>query len=259
MRSTWPRTAGRFGALLERLGYQAPPYATARSVARGAAARRGRRLPAARAPLLRARRPRDGDRLLARGPRRLPAPARPRGAKPAAARSSSTASSRTPSRWTSTRSATASDGVDRRDHAARRGGRRALRRLRLRAAAALARRGDARADPRRHARASRSALGVVGLLNVQYAVHDGELYVIEANPRASRTVPFVSKAVGLPLAKLACRDHARRAHRRRSACRTAAKGSASASTSRSRRPCCRSTASRAPTRCSAPRCAPPAR
>ncbi len=48
-------------------------------------------------------------------------------------------------------------------------------------------------------------IGVVGLLNVQYAVHAGELYVIEANPRASRTVPFVSKAVGLPLAKLACR------------------------------------------------------
>jgi carbamoyl-phosphate synthase large subunit len=48
-------------------------------------------------------------------------------------------------------------------------------------------------------------LGVVGLMNVQYAVHAGALYVIEANPRASRTVPFVSKAIGLPLAKLACR------------------------------------------------------
>jgi carbamoyl-phosphate synthase large subunit len=48
-------------------------------------------------------------------------------------------------------------------------------------------------------------IGVVGLLNVQYAVVAGELYVLEANPRASRTVPFVSKAVGLALAKLACR------------------------------------------------------
>ena len=49
------------------------------------------------------------------------------------------------------------------------------------------------------------ALGVVGLLNVQFAIHgvDG-LHVIEANPRASRTVPFVSKAIGLPLARLAC-------------------------------------------------------
>ena len=50
------------------------------------------------------------------------------------------------------------------------------------------------------------ALGVVGLLNVQFAIHGDEgLYVIEANPRASRTVPFVSKAIGVPLAKLACR------------------------------------------------------
>ena len=48
-------------------------------------------------------------------------------------------------------------------------------------------------------------VGVVGLMNVQYAIHEGRLYVIEANPRASRTVPFVSKAVGVPLAKLACR------------------------------------------------------
>jgi carbamoyl-phosphate synthase large subunit len=49
------------------------------------------------------------------------------------------------------------------------------------------------------------ALGVVGLINVQYGVLGDDLYVIEANPRASRTVPFVSKATGLPLAKLACR------------------------------------------------------
>ncbi|MGI8593286.1 MAG: carbamoyl-phosphate synthase large subunit [Solirubrobacteraceae bacterium] len=49
------------------------------------------------------------------------------------------------------------------------------------------------------------ALGVVGLLNVQFAVLGDDLYVIEANPRASRTVPFVSKATGVPLAKMACR------------------------------------------------------
>ena len=47
------------------------------------------------------------------------------------------------------------------------------------------------------------ALGVRGLLNVQYAVVGEEVYVLEANPRASRTVPFVSKAIGVPLAKLA--------------------------------------------------------
>ena len=49
------------------------------------------------------------------------------------------------------------------------------------------------------------ALGVVGLLNVQFAIHGEALYVLEANPRASRTVPFVSKAIGVPIAKLACR------------------------------------------------------
>jgi len=49
-------------------------------------------------------------------------------------------------------------------------------------------------------------LGTVGLINIQYAVTlDGSLFVIEANPRASRTVPFVSKAIGVPLAKMACR------------------------------------------------------
>ncbi len=52
-------------------------------------------------------------------------------------------------------------------------------------------------------RALADALDVRGLLNVQYAVKDDELYVIEANPRASRTVPFVSKATGVPLAKVA--------------------------------------------------------
>ena len=46
---------------------------------------------------------------------------------------------------------------------------------------------------------------MVGLINIQYGVFGEDLYVIEANPRASRTVPFVSKATGLPLAKLACR------------------------------------------------------
>ena len=48
-------------------------------------------------------------------------------------------------------------------------------------------------------------LGVVGLINVQYAVKDGEVYVLEVNPRASRTIPFVSKAIGVPLASLAAR------------------------------------------------------
>jgi carbamoyl-phosphate synthase large subunit len=48
-------------------------------------------------------------------------------------------------------------------------------------------------------------LGVVGLMNVQYAIRDGVVYVLEVNPRASRTVPFVSKATGVPLARIAAR------------------------------------------------------
>ncbi len=49
------------------------------------------------------------------------------------------------------------------------------------------------------------ALGVVGLMNVQFAVKDGDIYVLEVNPRASRTVPFVAKATGIPIAKIATR------------------------------------------------------
>jgi carbamoyl-phosphate synthase large subunit len=54
-------------------------------------------------------------------------------------------------------------------------------------------------------RALALALGVVGLLNIQYAIREGTVYVLEVNPRASRTIPFVSKATGVPLAKLAAR------------------------------------------------------
>jgi len=48
-------------------------------------------------------------------------------------------------------------------------------------------------------------LDVIGLLNIQFAVRDGEIFVLEVNPRASRTIPFVSKAIGVPLAKLAAK------------------------------------------------------
>ncbi len=50
-----------------------------------------------------------------------------------------------------------------------------------------------------------TALGVIGLMNVQYALKDGAIYVLEVNPRASRTVPFVAKVVGKPIAKIAAR------------------------------------------------------
>ncbi|NMM43844.1 carbamoyl-phosphate synthase large subunit [Rhodospirillaceae bacterium KN72] len=60
-------------------------------------------------------------------------------------------------------------------------------------------------DMKRQTEAMAKALGVVGLMNVQYAVKDGTVYILEVNPRASRTVPFVAKATGVPIAKIASR------------------------------------------------------
>ena len=62
---------------------------------------------------------------------------------------------------------------------------------------------DVRARLGEQTRLLAGALGVVGLMNVQYAIKDGTIYVLEVNPRASRTIPFVSKAIGVPLAKIA--------------------------------------------------------
>jgi len=64
---------------------------------------------------------------------------------------------------------------------------------------------DIIAEMERQAEALALALGVVGLMNIQFAVKDGEVYLIEVNPRASRTVPFVAKAIGQPVAKIAAR------------------------------------------------------
>jgi carbamoyl-phosphate synthase large subunit len=57
----------------------------------------------------------------------------------------------------------------------------------------------------RQTRTLAQELGVIGLINVQYAIFGGEVYILEVNPRASRTIPFVSKAIGAPLSKLAAR------------------------------------------------------
>ena len=57
----------------------------------------------------------------------------------------------------------------------------------------------------KHTRALAAALDVCGLINIQFAVKDSEVFILEANPRASRTIPFVSKATGIPLAKVAAR------------------------------------------------------
>ena len=61
------------------------------------------------------------------------------------------------------------------------------------------------ADLEDHTRKLALALGVGGLMNVQYALKDGEIYVLEVNPRAARTVPFVAKVIGVPIAKIAAR------------------------------------------------------
>jgi carbamoyl-phosphate synthase large subunit len=65
--------------------------------------------------------------------------------------------------------------------------------------------GEVQAEIRRQTVALARELGVVGLMNVQYAVQRRQVYILEVNPRASRTVPFVSKAIGVPLAKIAAR------------------------------------------------------
>ena len=65
--------------------------------------------------------------------------------------------------------------------------------------------GSVQEDMRRQTRAMAFELGVVGLMNVQFAVQGDEVYVLEVNPRASRTVPFVSKSIGVSLAKVAAR------------------------------------------------------
>ena len=66
------------------------------------------------------------------------------------------------------------------------------------------------------------ALHVIGLMNVQYAIQNGKVYVLEVNPRASRTVPYVSKATGVPLPKIAVGlmlgKKIARLHRTRPAC-----------------------------------------
>ena len=61
------------------------------------------------------------------------------------------------------------------------------------------------AEMERQTKVMALALNVVGLMNVQFAIKDGDIYVLEVNPRASRTVPFVAKVIGLPVAKIAAR------------------------------------------------------
>ena len=192
----------RFGALLDELGYTAPPYATARGPEEALGVRRPGRVPAAGAAQLRARRPRDGDRLQRRRPARLPR------ARSAPSPDAAIFLDRFLEDSIEVDVDAICDGTDVwvagiMQHVEEAGihsgdsacvlpphtlGAEMIEQIREQTV------GIAR------------ALGVVGLLNVQFAIHGEQgLHVIEANPRASRTVPFVSKAIGLPLAKLACR------------------------------------------------------
>ena len=113
---------------------------------------------------------------------------------------------------------------------------------------------DTIAELERQTRALALALKVGGLMNVQYAIKDGDIYVLEVNPRASRTVPFVAKVIGMPVAKIAARVMAGEP-----LAELRPQAAAAATTSASRRRCSRSRASPASTPCSGRRCARPAR
>jgi carbamoyl-phosphate synthase large subunit len=92
----------------------------------------------------------------------------------------------------------------RRHHGAHRAGRHPLRRQLVRRAAVPVERQARRDDSRLHAPRARGS-NVVGLMNTQFAIKDDVVYVLEVNPRASRTIPYLSKATGMPLAKVAAR------------------------------------------------------
>ena len=161
-----------------------------------------RRLPAGRAAFVCARRTRDGSRLQRRRPAHLH-DRRGEGVErqPGAARSLPRSRDRSRRRCDLRRRGR----LHRRHHGARRAGGRAFGRFGLLAAAEQPERGNAGRAARSRRASSRAALNVVGLMNIQFAIQNGIVYILEVNPRASRTVPFVSKATGVPLAKMAAR------------------------------------------------------
>ena len=97
------------------------------------------------------------------------------------------------------------DVIDRGNHAAHRRGGDPLGRFVVRAACRRHLRETCCETIRNYTRKLAMALDVRGLVNIQFAIQRGKVYVIEVNPRASRTVPYVSKATGIPLAKVASR------------------------------------------------------
>ena len=161
----------------------------------------GDRLPAGHPPDLRPRRPRHGDR-----PRRRPAhPLHPR--RRASLRRHAGPPRQLPlqrHRGRRRRHLRRHRRPRRRRHGAHRGGRRPLRRQRL-LAPPWSLDEVTIAELERQTELMALALGVVGLMNVQFAIQNGDIYVLEVNPRASRTVPFVAKATDSAIAAIAAR------------------------------------------------------
>ena len=189
-------------ACMRELGLKSPPYATATSPGEALERAGRRRLPAARAALVRARRPRDGDLST----------------RTSGSPTTSSARARTPGREIYLdRFLENSIEID--VDALCDGETVQIGAIMQHVEEAGVHSGDSACvipamslGPEMldqvHEATEKLALrlGVVGLINIQFAVSGEEdLFVIEANPRASRTVPFVSKAVGVPLAKVACR------------------------------------------------------
>ena len=196
---------GRFGGLLDELGIQAPPYGVAHDADEAIAVARPDRLPPARAPVLRARRPGDGALLRPAGPRALPRATR---GEVAAGRMYPLLLDRFLENAIELDVDALCDGEDvyvagimqHVEEAGVHSGDSAC------VLPPLSLGEEMLEEVRRQTRELALRLGVIGLVNVQFGLVDNDrLYVIEANPRASRTVPFVSKAIGVPLAKVACR------------------------------------------------------
>ena len=201
----------RFKQLLEKLEAAAAEERHRHQPREGARHRREDRLSDRDPAVLCARRPRHGDRARRRAARSLSGAADRRSRPavracglrqaPAADRPLSHRRHRGRRRLPRRRQG----HLHRRHHGAHRGGRHPFRRLRLLAAAAHSLGRETIAELERQTRALALALKVGGLMNVQYAIKDGDIYVLEVNPRASRTVPFVAKVIGLPVAKIAAR------------------------------------------------------
>ena len=190
-----------FAEALDAIGIPQPLGGTTTTRRGGRRDRRARRLPGARAAVLRARRPGDGDRAQPRRAAALHGVGHRRDA--ARQRCSSTSTCRA-SRSRSTRSPTARPSSSRASCSTSS----APASTRATRTPCIRRRASSRASSSTSSsytvRIARH-LRLRGLVNVQYVVHRGNVYVLEVNPRASRTVPFLSKVTGVPMVKLATR------------------------------------------------------